>query len=88
MEEGSDFSTFKKSKAVFMEKLKTLRAFSLLCLSPNDVTETTSMDHLNGDEADSVSDYSDNDTNSDSDELDNFFLSKNGVWKHIIQINN
>ena len=82
MEVRSDFSTFRKSKVVFMEKLETLGAFSLLGISPNDVNETTSRDHLNGDEADLDSDYSDNGTDSDNDELDDFFLSKDDVQSY------
>ena len=55
-----------------MEKLETLGAFLLLGISPNDVTETSKY-HTDGDEADSDSKYSDIDTDSDNDELDNFF---------------
>ena len=63
-----------------MEKLEDIGAFSLLCISPDDI-KIPREQRSNGDESDSVSDYDNNalDTNSisDNDKLNSFLLSKN-----------
>ena len=77
---GSDFSTFRKSKIDFMEKLEVIDAFLLLGISP-DVVKATKEKRMNCNRSGLDSDY-DNDASdaantSDNDNLDRFFLSKN-----------
>ena len=78
LNDDSDFSTFRISK-----KLKNVSAFSLLGISPDDIDKERGRTRDDDDDSDSDSDYNNDDnmsctsSGSESDELDEFFLSKN-----------
>ena len=72
--EQSDFSSFRKSKKAFVDKLETVGALSLLSIS----TSTIEKDRFQSNDSDSDSDYDANELTGDSDsdeELDDYFLN-------------
>ena len=75
----SDFSSFRVSKANFLQQLEVVGAFSLLSIHPKAMIEQQQMDDVTYDNSDSDSDYNDEENeilDNDDDVLDDFFLSE------------